>query len=290
VPTPGTAPRAAVDRAGGRPLHAQVADDLRAEIRDHRLPPGSALDSEAALQQRFGVARSVVRQALATLVAEGLVERGRGRGSVVAPAREHHRLVQRTSGLYAQLAATGHDVTTEVLDLVEEPAGRDRWLGSDRVLRLERLRRIDGRPLARIRTTLPLPRCAGLTTGELIDASLHEVLTRRFGARPTSGRRQVRAVAADGDLARELATRPGAPLLLLEGRTADQEGRPLEVFATWHRAEDVAFDVDLVTGDLPVPDPAASPSHPASRDELRSAAEQAQQLADRLRRLVTEMG
>jgi GntR family transcriptional regulator len=86
----------AVDRSAGPPLHVQVAVELRDEIRDHRLPPGSALASEAALQQRFGVARSVVRQALATLVVEGLVERGRG--SVVAPTREHHRLVQRPSG------------------------------------------------------------------------------------------------------------------------------------------------------------------------------------------------
>ncbi|PRY51113.1 GntR family transcriptional regulator [Geodermatophilus tzadiensis] len=278
-----------LDRAAGRPLHVQVADALRAQIRDHRLPPGSALASEVALQERFGVARSVVRQALSTLVAEGLVERSRGRGSVVAPARQHHRLVQRASGLYAQMAAEGLAVGTEVLSLTEEPAaGQDRWLGGDRVLRLERLRRVDGRPLARIRTALPLPRCAGLTAEELTDASLHEVLTRRFGARPTGGRRQVRAVAADTDLARELETRPGAPLLLLEGQTQDQDGRPLEVFATWHRAEDIAFDVDLETGPSSSDPPPLPP--PPDRDGLRAAAEQAQQLADRLRELADRAG
>ncbi|SDC56443.1 GntR family transcriptional regulator [Geodermatophilus telluris] len=281
----------ALDRAAGRPLHVQVADALRAQIRDHRLPPGSALDSEVALQERFGVARSVVRQALSTLVAEGLVERSRGRGSVVAPARQHHRLVQRASGLYTQMAAEGLEVTTAVLSLTEEPASsaQDRWLGGDRVLRLERLRRVDGRPLARIRTALPLPRCAGLTAEELTDASLHEVLTRRLGARPTGGRRQVRAVAADTDLARELETRTGAPLLLLEGQTQDQDGRPLEVFATWHRAEDIAFDVDLEAGPMSPSGPALPPP-PPDRDGLRAAAEQAQQLADRLRELADRAG
>ena len=92
------------DGSAGPPLHVQVAAELRDEIRDHRRPLGSALASEAALQQRFGVARSVVRQALATLVAEGLVERGRGRGSLVAPTREHHRLVQRPSGCTSRWA------------------------------------------------------------------------------------------------------------------------------------------------------------------------------------------
>lgn len=292
----------AVDRSGERPLHTQVAAELRDEIRDHRLPPGSALASEAALQQRFGVARSVVRQALSTLVAEGLIERGRGRGSVVAPAREHHRLVQRSSGLFSQMAAEGLTVTTEVLTQSEEELPLEaRWLGGSRVLRLERLRRVEGRPLARIRTYLPLPRCAGLTTAELTDASLHEVLTRRLGLHPTGGRRQVRAVAADADLAGELHTAPGGPLLLLEGQTVDQHGRPLEVFATWHRAEDMAFDVEVTEDPGPdrVPRPIVLPTRRAGRpappvadgpsrgddDALRDAADQARHLAELLAQL-----
>ncbi|MEX5718937.1 GntR family transcriptional regulator [Geodermatophilus maliterrae] len=277
----------AVDRSAGPPLHVQVAAELRDEIRDHRLPPGSALASEAALQARFGVARSVVRQALATLVAEGLVERGRGRGSVVAPAREHHRLVQRASGLFQQMAAEGLTVTTEVLELVEEDLPAEaRWLGGSRALRLERLRRVGGRPLARIRTWLPLPRCAGVTAEELTDASLHDLLARRLGARATGGRRQVRAVAADAELAAELATAPGAPLLLLEGQTVDQHGRPLEVFATWHRAEEMAFDVEVVeqpaAPDERAPAPAGAPEHGATARpaSLAEAAEQARRLAE----------
>src|SRR5699024_3008090 len=57
-----------VDRTDSRPLHAQVADVLRAEIRDRSIPPGETLPSEAALRERFGVSRSVVRQALGTLI------------------------------------------------------------------------------------------------------------------------------------------------------------------------------------------------------------------------------
>jgi len=278
----------ALDRSSDRPLHAQVSAELRDEIRDHRLSPGSPLPSEAALQERFGVARSVVRQALATLVAEGLIERSRGRGSIVAPAREHHRLVQRSSGLFTQMAAEGLTVTTEVLALVEEALPAEgRWLGSARALRLERLRRVDGRPIARIRTHLPLPRCAGLTADELRDASLHDVLTTRFRLRPVAGRRQVRAVAADADLAAELETPPGAPLLLLEGQTVDQHGEPLEVFATWHRAEDMAFDVEVAeqAGDhrlISLP-----PSTPPPTGDLADAAAQARRLADLLDRLTT---
>ncbi len=85
------------------------------------------------MQERFGVARSVVRQALAALVAEGLVIRGRGRGSVVASHQEHHRLVQRSSGLFAQMAEEGQDVETQVVSLREQPAPPEAaWLGTVR--------------------------------------------------------------------------------------------------------------------------------------------------------------
>ncbi|WP_154400005.1 GntR family transcriptional regulator, partial [Bordetella pertussis] len=94
----------ALDRSGATPLHAQVADAIRNHIRDHRLTAGTVLPSEAALCHSFGVARSVVRQALGALVAEGLIRRDPGRAPVVAPPREHRRMVQRSAGLYEQFA------------------------------------------------------------------------------------------------------------------------------------------------------------------------------------------
>ncbi|MCV6904900.1 MAG: GntR family transcriptional regulator, partial [Achromobacter xylosoxidans] len=65
----------ALDRSGDVPLHAQVAALLRGYIRTRKLGAGALLPSEAALCERFGVARSVVRQALSALAAEGLIQR-----------------------------------------------------------------------------------------------------------------------------------------------------------------------------------------------------------------------
>ncbi|HYG43626.1 MAG TPA: winged helix-turn-helix domain-containing protein, partial [Bordetella sp.] len=56
---------APLDRSSGHPLHVQVAQALRRDIRGRQWAPGTVLPSEAALCQQFGVARSVVRQALA---------------------------------------------------------------------------------------------------------------------------------------------------------------------------------------------------------------------------------
>ncbi|MEJ5945488.1 GntR family transcriptional regulator [Pseudokineococcus basanitobsidens] len=238
----------APDEAAGTrtPLHRRVADALRAEVDDRTTPAGALLPSEAALTDRFGVSRSVVRQALAALEAEGRVRRERGRGSVVVDRSDHRRLVTRAGGLHDQLAAEGAAVSTRVLELsVEETPEVAAWLGTAQVLRLERVRSVDGRPVARIRTYLPLPLMAGLRREALADASLHAVMDDLVGSRPRRGSRQVRAVAADEGLAAQLGVAAGDPLLLLEGRGAAEDGTPLEVFATWHRGDAVSFDVEV---------------------------------------------
>jgi GntR family transcriptional regulator len=62
--------------------------------------PGTPAPSERELVQRFGVARMTVRQAMDTLVAEGLLERVPGRGTFVAePRSEVGRLTGYTEDM-----------------------------------------------------------------------------------------------------------------------------------------------------------------------------------------------
>lgn len=236
-----------LDRDSAEPLYLQIADSLRREILGHDLAPGSVLPSEAALQERFGVARSVVRQAVGRLADEGLVHRRQGAPSVVAPPAEHRRLVQRTAGMFDQFARSGHRLRTRVDEVVhaEPPPDAGAFLRTQDTLRLGRLRSVEGEPLSYVRTWLPRSSVPELDPADLVDASLHRLLTDRHGLRPRSGRRQIRSVAADARLAAALEVPEGSPLLLLEGETVDQHGRPLEWFTTWHRADKVVFDVDV---------------------------------------------
>ncbi len=236
-----------LDRSGDQPLYAQIVRILAADMRDRRLPPGSVLPSEAALCKRFGVARSVVRQALSVLVAEGAIHREPGRAPTVAARREHQRLVQRSTGLFDQFASTGTPLRTQVLRLepATAPAEVAAFFGSSDVWRLERLRRIDDEPLAFVRTWLPRERVPDLAAELLHDASLHGVLAARYGIRPGRGRNRIRAVAADDDLAAKLEVDGGSPLLMLEGQGMDAGGRPMEWFTTWHRADQLVFDVEV---------------------------------------------
>ena len=66
-------------------LSVQVYDFIAKEIRERRIEPGGLLPTEAELSVRLEVSRTVVREAIARLRHEGLVETKKGGRSKVTP-------------------------------------------------------------------------------------------------------------------------------------------------------------------------------------------------------------
>jgi len=64
-------------------LYAQLTAQLREHIANGTLPPGSRVPTELELARNYQVSRGTVRQAIAALVNDGLLERTRGRGTFV---------------------------------------------------------------------------------------------------------------------------------------------------------------------------------------------------------------
>jgi GntR family transcriptional regulator, transcriptional repressor for pyruvate dehydrogenase complex len=109
-------PRAAEDISVLRPvaptrnLRHEIAERLAAEIVAGKLAPGDRLPTEQAMVTAMGVSRTVVREAVASLRAEGLVVTRQGAGAFVAAdaARRPFRL-----------AADGLLSLQEVLNVME---------------------------------------------------------------------------------------------------------------------------------------------------------------------------
>ena len=64
-------------------LPARIAQQIGSDIQEGRLKPGDRLPTEHFLAKSFGVSRSVVREAIAQLRNEGLVETRQGVGAFV---------------------------------------------------------------------------------------------------------------------------------------------------------------------------------------------------------------
>jgi DNA-binding FadR family transcriptional regulator len=71
-----------------RTLQSQVVDQLGVAIVGGEFPPETTLPIDAALQERFGVSRTVLREALKALAAKNLITSRARIGTVVLPRRD----------------------------------------------------------------------------------------------------------------------------------------------------------------------------------------------------------
>jgi GntR family transcriptional regulator len=73
-----------IDYRAELPPHRQIAGWIAARIDSGELRPGQPIDSEKELMDTFGVARTTVRRAIASLRETGAIRTVPGRGSYVA--------------------------------------------------------------------------------------------------------------------------------------------------------------------------------------------------------------
>jgi GntR family transcriptional regulator len=239
---------ATIDRSSPVPLYHQLERLIRRGIEAGEYPPGSLLPSESELCTTYGVSRSVVRQTLTNLAHDGAIRTQRGRGSFVAEEKLQERFVQRAAGLFEDLKRMGYEIRTAVLDMrrVDLPLPVQAFLDTDRGIRIDRLRSVQGRVLVLIRSYLPEEPFAELLDEDLEDRSLYGLIEHRFGLRPVRGNRSVEAVAANAETAGHLDVAPGEPLLFLRGTSRDRDGRPLEWFEAWHRGDRTSFEIEIL--------------------------------------------
>jgi GntR family transcriptional regulator, transcriptional repressor for pyruvate dehydrogenase complex len=76
------------EQLGGPKLSDRVAVDLQVRILSGEFEPTYRLPPEAKLCEAFGVSRSVIRDAIRTLAARGLVDVQQGRGTTISEPRE----------------------------------------------------------------------------------------------------------------------------------------------------------------------------------------------------------
>jgi GntR family transcriptional regulator len=207
--------------------------------------PGDPLPSEAELCERFSVSRMTVRQALAELSNDGLVERRRGQGTFVA-----HRPVHRRPGVFLsfteEMNRRGVQATSRLLRAgMDEPRRAEvEDLGlapGSRVVRIVRVRLADGVPVA-LEDAALLPELGEVLGEDLGAGSLHGALERRgIVATRAVGTITARlARASETDL---LDLAPQAALLVELRILFDQHGRAFERTETRYVADRYVIDV-----------------------------------------------
>ncbi len=223
------------------PRYQEIAEDLRARIQHGEFSPGARLDTQRQLAASFGVTLLTLRQALDVLEREKLIERRHGLGTFVAAPSIDYDILQlrRFAG---DLSAQGEQVTTRLLGSAFV-AGERRVTAAlglargARVLAVERLRLVDGRPLSLQRSLLPAHLGEEVVRADLALTPLAQILEYKLGITVARAREVVSAVRLGQREARELDAAPGAPAFESERVSYDTGGVP------------VVFDRVFIPGD-----------------------------------------
>ncbi|MEN0021809.1 GntR family transcriptional regulator [Microbacterium sp. LWO14-1.2] len=238
-----------IDRHSAAPMYDQLRQLIIEGIDRDGLQPGDPLPGEHRLCERYGISRTVVRQALAQLEHEGLVERVKGKGTFVSRPRTSESLVHTLVGLYDDVERRGGHVHSDVLR--HEQALADDEIATalevapgTPVVVLERLRHVDGEPWSLSTTWMP-EAVGAVTLGvDLSEASLYRVLAEN-GIVATSGVRSAEATVATHEQAQHLGVSAGSALLRLRSVSRGADGIPMEYFVAHHRGDRSRFEFQL---------------------------------------------
>lgn len=230
------------DHEGPQPLNVQVSDVLREKIISGDWPPDHRLSSEPELAQEFGISRGTLRQAISTLIREGLLVQARGRGTFVTATALEPSIAQKLTTLSEDFAHRGEEVSTAVhtIATMRAPAPVAALLDLSKgqeVLHLERVRSSSKGPVAYLVNYVRLDVAPGLESVDFSRQSLFAELESRYGLKISRGRRTFSAVAATAELAARLGVVEGHPLLYLEQITYLADGRPVEYSDVWIHSE-----------------------------------------------------
>lgn len=230
-----------------------IAAELREEIHAGVHAVGSQLPSEAELAARYDAARGTVRQAVAVLVAEGLVGSRQGARRIVLGRSRSQSFAELHS--FAQWArANGYRYGGQVISQSRRAAGpvEAARLGSDQVLEVLRLRTLEGEPVLLERTVYADWIIAAVEALPPDCESVTAALYASVGLVVAYGEHLIDAVPAGTQDARLLGVRRGSPLLRQRRITTTHEGKPVEWSDDRYRAGSVAFSIRNSVGANPL--------------------------------------
>lgn len=244
---PGDLPIRTVEPASPIPLYHQVETSLREMINNGLLQPADVLPPELELARAYGVGRHTMRMALSRLVADNLIVRKAGRGTVVQARLDRMKFYLDRS-FTRQMADMGRRARSRILEAStgtidsSAPAPLLDKLGAP-CFRLARLRFGDSEPIGLQSTTIVIEQCPDLPNFDFNQESLYDVLSREYRLAITEIRHTASAVIADELQAKLLQIKKGDPLLVIKTVAYLDSGEPIEATTSVYRADHYEYNI-----------------------------------------------
>lgn len=227
----------------GSPVYIQIHNQIKKDIEAGVWAVGDRIPSERELALEFNVSRMTLRQAVQTLVEEGILERQVGAGTFVARKKVQEKMTGVTSftelmeeqGKKPSSRTVSYLVTTPSLSEMERLKLKD----DEKVLRMERIRYADEVPICFEVATLPYSLVKDYERNQ-ITTSLYRTL-EESGRKIGHAQQSVSAQVASERIAEYLNIKRCSAILRLRQITELGDGTPFEYVRTQYAGDKFEF-------------------------------------------------
>jgi len=208
------------------PYYQQIVDHVRSLLVEKRtLREGETFCSESDIARALGISKMPVRQAFQKLRSEGLLIIAKGKKPVIGSGRVPWNF-QQLRGFSEEMRRRGLVPSAKLLSLnVQEPelevAQALKLTPGERVYRMQRLRFLDGEPVAIVTSYLPARIFAGIDKHDLENQSLYYIFEHFYKRQLQRAEEVIGAVIAGEEDSRILHAQPESAFLLIKETTYD---------------------------------------------------------------------
>lgn len=213
------------------PVYIKMHNKMREWINNGEWKEGEKIPSERDLALEFDVSRMTARQAVNTLVDEGLLERRRGAGTFVAPEKVRERM-SGVSSFTDTVERQGKEPSSKLVAFHTKPASVSEAEKlaiekDEQVLVMERIRYADNLPICYEVATIPFKYVEDLSKEE-ITQHLFRTLEREKGMRVERAEQTISATWASESVSEMLDVKRGSSVLRLRQISYSQDDVPFE--------------------------------------------------------------
>lgn len=237
-----------IDKNSDIPLHQQIEKELRALIsQPEYMQEGKMLPTETELSKSLNVSRSTIRQAITSLVNDGLLIRKKGSGTKVSTGGIQG-VARKWKSFSQEMKSQGIEIKNFELHLLWEKPSETvadffKIDPTTPVLKLQRLRGSQSGPFVLFISFFnPELRLSG---NENFNLPLYKVLKDSCGCIAATSNEKLYAINADTPLAEKLEVEPNTALLKRVREVFDINKMPIEYNIGFYRSDKFTYSIDF---------------------------------------------
>lgn len=226
------------------PYYYQIKEDILQKIDRGIYSVGDQLPSEIELAKEYGVSRPTVRQAIAELVQEGVLVRGRGKGTFVSSPIISDDAQVFSTFMQPDENDTKHHTKVLKVNRVRIWANAARELGISPGSEAHEIiiLRMSGEETVAVRTLqIPVSLVPEINEANLNNNTIYEILQRNYGLIPSGAVQSFQSVSAGEEEAALFDIEMGDPLMLWQGIVYTLHNKPMMRVKTLFRGDRYKF-------------------------------------------------